>query len=126
MSRRTRDKLMDLYLDGGRPEDARKIAEQTVLRGQRMTYGAFDDPEVHLKEAERLARIFAATGRPEDASRLEIRAAYLRQTIERDEEARRKLIERVGDAGVEAVSHAGEEAQAEFGGPVFFKVGDRI
>jgi tetratricopeptide (TPR) repeat protein len=126
MSRRTRDKLMDLYLDGGRPEEARKIAEQTVLRGQRMTYGAFDDPEVHLKEAERLGRIFAATGRPEEARRLEMRAAYLRQTMERDEEARRRLIERVGDAGVEAVSHAGDEAQAEFGGPVFFKVGKRI
>jgi tetratricopeptide (TPR) repeat protein len=122
MAQLARDKVIDLYIETGAFDEALKVAQDTVLRHHRVNDDEFEDPAVRLREAERVARIFAGLGRPEEARRMEVRARYIRQSIERDEAERLALIERVGESAVAARPRSA--AAAELGGPVFFDPAD--
>jgi tetratricopeptide (TPR) repeat protein len=123
MANRTRDKLIDLYIDNGRVNDGLTLAHATLETLQRFSRDAFEDRERRLHDTERLARLYTAANRPEDARRMETRARYLREDIERERMEKAQTVQRFGD---QTGADQPLNRKDEFAGPVFFHVGEII
>lgn len=75
------EQLMDLYVVGERHGDALALSEAALQRARRGA-AAMAGPESHLRTLDRHAFLLRACGRDADAARYELRAGYLRGSLE--------------------------------------------
>lgn len=75
------EQLMDLYVVGERHQDALAVSEAALNRTRRGA-AALIDRERQLRNLDRHAFLLAAVGRAAEATRYELRAGFLRQSVE--------------------------------------------
>lgn len=80
----TREKLMDLYLENGRAEQAAALADDDLRKVNRLGWGS---DRLRARNLDRYAAALHGVGRDDEARRLETRARYLRAAIEDDRAA---------------------------------------